>query len=583
MPEVISTRRLGMRPITVAAALLCGLLSAPAVANERAELERLRGTTLNLIKLLVDGGLLSQEKAEQLLKQAQQDTAPADAAAAQPAAPASATAAAPRGGVIRVPYVPESLRNQMRDEIKQEVLNQARSERWGEPGALPAWARRINFEGDVRFRLQSEDWDRRNVSAAEGEGLAFQNDAAYEGPIAWSPDLTNTQDRRDRMTLRARFGLTSDLAFGFKTGLRLSTGNAQALSTSQTLGGSNGNFSKYSVLLDRAWIQWTPHQPDVTATVGRFSSPYFGGDLIWPDDMNFDGVAVKATHAFNDANKVFVNAGAFPLSEFQSDAADAWLYGAQVGAIFKPDASSQFDIGLGYYDFNNIEGNFDPMYRDTANTFSAADKSYLSSEYKKAVRQRGNTLIRINQPVAAAGSATAVAPVWGLASKFRPLTLSAAYNHQGFEGLSMRISADFIHNTGFSQADIRRRAQPGANIDLAKKTNAWQARAQIGSTKQELLGDWSAYLGWRRFERDAWVDAFTDTTTWQLGGTNYVGWTLGGAYYVGPRTSLGLRLTSTRNLTDGRTETLSDGAEVPNLSSIRQRVDVLQVELNSRF
>lgn len=582
MPEVISTRRLGMRPITVAAALLCGLLSAPAVANERAELERLRGTTLNLIKLLVDGGLLSQEKADQLVKQAQQDAAPADAAAAQQAAPAPATAGAPRSGVIRVPYVPESLRNQMRDEIKQEVLNQARSERWGEPGALPAWARRINFEGDVRFRLQSEDWDRRNVSAAEGEGLAFQNDAAYEGPIAWAPDLTNTQDRRDRMTLRARFGLTSDLAFGFKTGLRLSTGNAQAVSTSQTLGGSNGNFSKYSVLLDRAWIQWTPYQPDVTAVVGRFSSPYFGGDLIWPDDMNFDGVAVKATHAFNDANKVFVNAGAFPLSEFQSDAADAWLYGAQVGAIFKPDASSQFDIGLGYYDFNNIEGNFDPMYRDEANAFRNADKAYLSSEYKKAVRQRGNTLIRINQPVAAAGSATAVAPVWGLASKFRPLTLSAAYNHQGFEGLNIRISADFINNTAFSQADIRRRAQPGANIDLAKKTHAWQARAQIGSTKQELLGDWSAYLGWRRFERDAWVDAFTDTT-WHLGGTNYVGWTLGGSYYVGPRTSLGARVTSTRNLTDGRTETLSGGAEVPNLSSIRQRVDVLQVELNSRF
>lgn len=582
MPEVISTRRLGMRPITVAAALLCGLLSAPAVANERAELERLRGTTLNLIKLLVDGGLLSQEKAEQLVKQAQQDATPADAAGAQQAAPAPATAGAPRSGVIRVPYVPESLRNQMRDEIKQDVLNQARSERWGEPGALPAWARRINFEGDVRFRLQSEDWDRRNVSAAEGEGLAFQNDAAYEGPIAWSPDLTNTQDRRDRMTLRARFGLTSDLAFGFKTGLRLSTGNAQAVSTSQTLGGSNGNFSKYSVLLDRAWIQWTPYQPDVTAIVGRFSSPYFGGDLIWPDDMNFDGVAIKANHAFNDANKVFVNAGAFPLSEFQSDAADAWLYGAQVGAIFKPDANSQFDIGLGYYDFNNIEGNFDPMYRDTANTFGAADKSYLSSEYKKAVRQRGNTLIRINQPVAAAGSATAVAPVWGLASKFRPLTLSAAYNHQGFEGLNIRISADFINNTAFSQADIRRRAQPGANIDLAKKTHAWQARAQIGSAKQELLGDWSAYLGWRRFERDAWVDAFTDTT-WHLGGTNYVGWTLGGSYYVGPRTSLGARVTSTRNLTDGRTETLSGGAEVPNLSSIRQRVDVLQVELNSRF
>lgn len=553
------------------------------MADERADLERLRGTTLNLIKLLVDGGLLSQEKADQLLKQSQQDAAPAEAASAQqPAATAPATAAAPRSGVIRVPYVPESVRNQMRDEIKQEVLNQARSERWGDPGALPAWARRITFEGDVRFRFQSEDWDRRNVSAAEDFGLAFQNDAAYEGPVAWSPDLTNTQDRRDRMTLRARFGLSSDLAFGFKTGLRLSTGNAQAVSTSQTLGGSSSNFSKYSVLLDRAWVQWTPHQPDVTAIVGRFASPYFGGDLIWPDDMNFDGAAVKATHAFNDANKVFANVGVFPLMEFQGDAADAWLYGAQVGANFKPDANSQFDIGLGYYDFNNIEGTFDPTYRDEASTYSKADKSYLATEYKKVVRQRGNTLIRINQPVAASGSSTAVAPVWGLASKFRPLTLSAAYNYQGFEGLSMRISADFINNTAFSQADIRRRAQPGSDIDVAKKTHAWQARVQIGSVKQELLGDWSAYLGWRRFERDAWVDAFTDTT-WHLGGTNYVGWTLGGAYYVGPRTALGLRVTSTRNLTDGRTETLSGGAEVPNLSSIRQRIDVLQVELNSRF
>lgn len=579
MSSVISIRRQGLKPITLAATFVCSLLAAPAMADERAELDRLRGTTLNLIKLLVDGGLLSQDKAEQLLKQAQQGSA---AAGEPPAAATAAPAAAARGGVIRVPYVPETVRAQIRDEIKQDVLNQARTERWGDPGALPAWARRITFEGDVRFRFQSEDWDRRNVSAAEDFGLAFQNDPAFEGPVAWSPDLTNTQDRRDRMTLRARFGLSSDLAFGFKTGLRLSTGNTQAVSTSQTLGGSNGNFSKYSVLLDRAWIQWTPHQPDVTAIVGRFASPYFGGDLIWPDDMNFDGAAVKATHAFNDANKVFVNAGAFPLTEFQGDAADAWLYGAQVGANFKPDAHSQFDIGLGYYDFNHIEGQFDPMYRDTANAYSSVDKGYLSSEYKKAVRQRGNTLIRINQPVAAAGSSTAVAPVWGLASKFRPLTLSAAYNYQGFEGLSMRISGDFIQNTGFSLSDIRRRAQPGANIDLAKKNRAWQARAQIGSAKQELFGDWSAYLGWRRFERDAWVDAFTDTT-WHLGGTNYVGWTLGGAYYVGPRTSLGLRVTSTRNLSDGRTEILGGGAEVPNLSSIRQRIDVMQLELNARF
>ena len=582
MSHHLTPRFSALRPLALAVALCCAV-AAPAHADDRAELERLRGTTQNLIKALVDAGLLTQDKAEQLLRQAEQATPPVNSPAPAPAptdaAPADGKAARPN--VIRVPYVPETVRNQIRDEIRQDVLNQARTERWGNPNTLPSWANRITLEGDVRFRLQSEDWDRRNATAVEQEGLAFQNDPAYDGPIAWSPDLTNTQDRRDRMTLRARFGLTSDLAFGFKTGFRLSTGNTQAVSTSQTLGGSNGNFSKYSVLMDRAWIQWTPYLPDVTAIVGRFSSPYFGSDLIWPDDMNFDGAALKANHAFNDANTVFFHGGAFPLLEFQSGAKDAWLYGAQMGGRFKPDAVSDVEVGVGIYDFQNIEGRFDPVYRDTASQFSAADKSYLATEYKRAVRQRGNTLIRINQGVAAENSSTSVAPVWGLASKFRPVTVSAAYTYRGLDDLTVRASADFIQNTGFSLADIRRRAQPGADIDVAKKNRAWQTRLQIGTPKQELLGDWSAYVGWRRFERDAWVDAFTDTT-WHLGGTNYVGWTLGGAYFVGPRTSLGLRVTSTRNLTDGRSEVV-DGLTVPNLSSVRQRIDVLQVELNSRF
>lgn len=579
MRPTLSRLMFRLRPATAtaaaAAALCCALVPLQAHADERAELERLRATTLNLIKALVDGGLLSQEKADQLLRQSAQ-------AAAAPMPPTPAEAGSERRpGVIRVPYVPETVRQQMRDEIKQEVLAQARTERWGQPGALPSWLNRITLEGDVRVRYQSEDWDKRNVSAAEDFGFAYQNDPAFEGPLAWSPDLTNTQDRRNRMTLRARFGLTSDLAYGFKAGVRLSTGNAQAVSTSQTLGGSNGNFSKYSVQLDRAWIQWQAFTPDVTAMAGRFASPYFGGDLIWPDDINFDGAAVKASHAFNDANKVFVTAGAFPLIEFASDTSDSWLYGAQVGAQFKPAENAQFDIGLGYYDFRHIEGRFDARYPNDVGSFASADSSYLGSEYKRAVRQRGNTLVRINQSRTQAVGGTAVAPVWGLASRFRPLTLSLAYTYQGWEGLNVRGSVDVIENTGFDLADIRRRAQPGADIDLAKKTTAWQARLQIGSPKQELRGDWSAYLGWRHFERDAWVDAFTDTT-WHLGGTNYTGWTLGGSYFIGPRTSVGLRVTSTRNLTDGRTETI-DGQQVPTLSSARQRIDVIQLELNARF
>ncbi|MFX6296425.1 putative porin, partial [Acinetobacter baumannii] len=84
-----------------------------------------------LIDALVAQGLLTRDKAEAILKQAQ---ATAQSAAAAPAASPQADATAPK--VLRIPYVPETVRQQMRDEIKAEVLAQAKGERWGQPDAL---------------------------------------------------------------------------------------------------------------------------------------------------------------------------------------------------------------------------------------------------------------------------------------------------------------------------------------------------------------------------------------------------------------------------------------------------------------
>jgi len=95
------------------------------------------------------------------------------------------------------------------------------------------------------------------------------------------------------------------------------------------------------------------------------------------------------------------------------------------------------------------------------------------------------------------------------------------------------------------------------------------------------LGQWQGTLAFRRLGRDAWVDAFTDTT-WHLGGTNYQGWSLGGVYGLGHRTSAGLRWTSTRNLPDTTLYTSVDGVG-PGLSNYRLKIDVLQLEVNSRF
>ena len=87
----------------------------------------------------------------------------------------------------------------------------------------------------------------------------------------------------------------------------------------------------------------------------------------------------------------------------------------------------------------------------------------------------------------------------------------------------------------------------------------------------------------RRFERDAWVDAFTDTT-WHLGGTNYKGWQIVGQYAMDNRAVLGLRLTSSRNLDDGaRTSNATTGAVESSFSNAPLKIDVLQLDLSTRF
>ena len=75
--------------------------------------------TVNLINRLVQKGILSQPEALELIKQAEADAA----TAAQNAA--AAEAPAPAADELRVTYIPEVVRNQMRDQIKQDLMAQA--------------------------------------------------------------------------------------------------------------------------------------------------------------------------------------------------------------------------------------------------------------------------------------------------------------------------------------------------------------------------------------------------------------------------------------------------------------------------
>ena len=150
---------------------------------ERASLQQLRDTTLALIDALVEQGLLSRAKADELLKKAQR---PAAAVAAAPP-PAAAEWGARAPSVVRVPYLPENVRAQMKAELKNDILATARDENWIDARQMPEWLKGVKLEGDVRVRAEADLFANDNTAP---EFYQLQN--VIGASPAWSPDLVET-------------------------------------------------------------------------------------------------------------------------------------------------------------------------------------------------------------------------------------------------------------------------------------------------------------------------------------------------------------------------------------------------------
>ena len=545
-------------PILLAAALAC----MPAAAQtEAAALQQLRATTLGLIEALVSQGLLTRERADALLRQAAAPAADSAAGGGWGSPPTAAAGTA--RPVQRVPYLSETVRAELREAIKLDVLEQARAEGWADSRQIPSWSRSIRFSGDLRLRAQSERFDPANLPADE-----YQLQNLLGSTPAWSPDLTNTTQDRNRLTLRARLAADIKISDDTSAGLRLSTGTTSGPSSaSQTLG--NG-FNKLSLTLDRAWLRWEPRY-DWRLSGGRMATPFFGTDLLWPDDLSLDGVAASGEYTVDTGAYLYAHAGAFALEEQALSRQDKWLYGLQVGADWTVSDALQLRVGLGVYDFHNAEGVRETLPRPGG--AAASTTAYLTREYPRSLRLKGNTLINLNDPTSTA------APTWGLASKFRPVNLSVAMAYKWNPQQQAIVALDWVKNTAFDLADIERRAGDTRVRDIAERTTGLQLRLQLGSAALGERGEWQGFAALRKFERDAWLDGLTDTT-WHGGGTGYQGWSVGARYAFDRRTHLGLRWTSTRNLDD---RVVSTTFPLGTLSGAPLKLDVLQLDLNTRF
>jgi hypothetical protein len=565
-----------------------------------------QSVVINLINRLVDRGLLPKEDATDLIRQAEADAVRAReeaqttagnvaqvAALAQAAAQvaAEATAAPASDDDVRVTYVPETVKAQLREQIKAEVLEATKREDWTAPRSVAEWTTRIRVFGDVRGRYDSVRFaDGNDNTGAFPNFNAINTGSPFDvSGTVFSPQ-TNVDQNRQRFRLRARLGVDVDLRENFSAGIRIATGeNNSPVSTNQSLGlanqGQGGNFSKYALWLDRAFLKYEaggdPNR-NLAIIAGRFDNPFFSpSEIVWDDDVGFDGAALKARYQLARGITPFFNGGAFPVfntdfnfgtnqpAKFKST--DKWLYGGQLGFDLKPHRTIDARFAAAYYHFDGVEGRVsDPFTPLTASDQGNTDNT------RPSFAQKGNSYMALRNIIPSALNDFGTSKqyqYYGLATPFRELVLNGKIDYNGFEPVQITASGEYVKNVAFDGADINTKAvnNRGPGTVLAPSgayeggDTAWIAGIKVGSGAFQKRWDWALGMNYRYVESDAVVDGFTDSD-FGLGGTNLKGYTLFGSVALSPAVTLGARWMSANEI-----------AGPP------QKLDILQIDLSGKF
>ncbi|MDS9874189.1 putative porin [Pseudomonas protegens] len=557
--------------LTLALGMVALTLAGQATAAAAAPSEN---ATINLIRLLVQQGVLKQEQADGLIAQAEKEAQQARAATA---VAATGPAAAP--GDVRVQYVPAIVRDQIRDQVKAEVMATAKQENWAQPNTFPDWISRISFDGDIRLRDESRFFADNNSN--EIVDYAKLNDS---GPYDVNkdtnsklPPLLNTREDRDNLfRLRARLGMKAVISPEWTAGIRIGTGSDNnPVSTTQTLG---GGFGKKDIWLDQGYLTWKATQ-DLTLTGGRIANPFYSTDMLYSNDLNFDGVAAIFNHKLSSNWGLFGTLGAFPV-EYTNDTATSngfdknesdtkWLFGGQVGANWKINRSNSLKGALAYYRFDDIEGQ-----RSSPCAPWAGAPGCDTDGSRVAFMQKGNSvfLLRDITPNPATPGLTPQPQFVGLASKFDVLDLNLAWDTELPDDLRLRSQTNFIRNLAYDKGEMLKRSEGEIvnNINsqgqFESGGNALMVQFTLGNAlEMKKAGDWNLLAGYKYIQPDALPDGFNDSS-FHLGGTNAKGYFVGGNYGIDKNIYATARYMSASEVYGPRYE-----------------VDVMQLELNTRF
>lgn len=517
--------------------LLTALVGLMAVAGPARAQEADNGTTVQqIIDLLEQKGIISHQEAENMKQ--------------RPAA------AGPSGDKQSdVQRLEEKLDRQM-DHVQTKVrlnersierLETQRVDKLADENQKSSWAQRISFDGDIRLRY---------------EGIYYEEDNYPDIGSTSDPDLNvNTLIDRERLRARVRLGMKAklvdprDVNVGRVEAIfRLSTGSSDdPVSTNETLG---DYFNKDNILLDRYYLQWTYKPllpvwgriPQVSLMGGRMPNPWFSSDLVWDDDLNFEGLAFNFRSDTLDENGwyLFLTGGAFPLQEIDFTQDDKWLYAGQIGLSARPFYGLKITLGAAYYDYQNIVGQPDDDSSDPG-YITPGVANYTIPPYL----QKGNTLMYLSSD----GSTL------GLVADYKIVDITTEVDFDYFFPVHIILSGTYATNIGFNQDEVNERAQQ----EVPEETEAYRLGLKIGYPKIFNFAEWNLFYEYKYIEKDAVLDAFNDSD-FHSGGTNCQGWLAGFEFGLYRDVWLRVRWITTDEISD-----------------VPWAIDTLQCDVNARF
>ncbi|MCX5812081.1 MAG: putative porin [Proteobacteria bacterium] len=323
----------------------------------------------------------------------------------------------------------------------------------------------------------------------------FKGDLRLRGEL--SDRAETSSGTRERARYRLRLGTETAITDQVTVGVGLGSGEYAS-----TLAGANGNarsqnqtmsdaFTRKPLWIDYAYAKYEPTKW-FSIVGGKFNNPVWQpSDFLLTKDINPEGAAINLRGSVSPYVDLFFDGAFYLLSERTSDP-DAIMYVAQPGIKFNFNKDSSLRFTAGYQGYDNV-ARFTP-FTGTTSTNTLDSKGRYFYEY----------------------NAYTFGTELGFKNPFGLKTIPYA-----------AILGGYLTN-------------PNPRRD----NKAYLAGFNVGYPRLEKFADWNFEYTFRRYERDAMLDIFPDSSFYG-GATNAMGHRIKTAFGFTKNISLGLNYYNT--------------------------------------